>query len=298
MLVVPVFGQVLIFEKALPYLTAKHFLVCFPGNFSTLELVQRVQKRFPRADSPDNDHLHDGDSASFCGSGSQYRIPVGCRKVGGYKVFITGSKDSIEFGVFPSKRTDIALDQIQPLFELKIWRVQDIFEAALANLNMVLHPGNLVYNAGWVEATKGDFLFYRVALTEAIENMIQAIDKERREISKAFGYKDENCVQVWCRWYTDHKAKTLREFIANRGPLNAAIKAPNKLQNRYITEDFNYVLVPIMKYLAKVAGVQTPVSHATITAAEVLSGIKCEPARNFDMLLKGIRSPDDVKQRL
>eukprot|EP00111_Clytia_hemisphaerica_P018418 TCONS_00054475-protein len=298
MLVVPAFGQVPIFEKALPYLTANHVLVCLPGNFATLEFVQRVQKKFPRADSPDNDHLHMTKIPVPFAVVEASTLPYTCRKVGGNKIFIAGSKDCIKFGVFPSTRTDIVLDRIQPLFELKIWRAKDILEAALSNLNMVIHPGNLIYNAGWIEATKGNFYFYNVGMTEAIENMIKAIDKERREVCKAFGYKDEDYLQIACRWYTDHKAKTLREFVANRGPLYHAIKAPNSLRNRYITEDLNYVLVPIMRFLAKVAGVQTPVSNATITAAEVLCGIECVPARNFDILLKDIRSLEDVKQRL
>ena len=49
-----------------------------------------------------------------------------------------------------------------------------MIETALGNMNAVFHPPGMIMNAGWIESTNGNFLFYREGITEAIGRVTAA----------------------------------------------------------------------------------------------------------------------------
>ncbi len=60
-----------------------------------------------------------------------------------------------------------------------------VLETALSNLNAVFHPTGMIMNAGWIEHTGGNFLFYREGITEAVGRVTAAVDAERMAIARA-----------------------------------------------------------------------------------------------------------------
>ena len=61
-----------------------------------------------------------------------------------------------------------------------IRKLTSVIEAALSNMNAVFHPPGMIMNAGWIEHTNGDFLFYREGFTQAIGRVTAAVDARAR----------------------------------------------------------------------------------------------------------------------
>lgn len=271
MLIIPSFGQGLVFEAALPYLTKDHIFISLPGNFAFLDYIKVMQKK-----SYTNDYLNIPFTLVETSS-----IPYACRKVDGNNVFVNGTKKMMHVGVYPSSRTQATVEKIKSLFSLNLIPNKNVIHTGLNNLNFLLHPVISLQNAGWIETKKGDFLFYNEGASPGVLRYLDALDQERLAIGKSFGFDMDNLLTVWSGWYGDTKSKTLEELIEN-AYFYSAIKAPPTLKNRYITEDINYVLAPIATYLAKKANIETPVAQALMTSAHVMTGLSVAPVRRFD----------------
>ena len=268
---IPAFGQRPTFEAALPYLTKDHVIVNLPGNLVFLEVTEIVKEKTSLDVKKDLPF-----TIVECSS-----IPYACRKTGGNKVFIIGTKTSMYAGVYPSSRTEAALSLIAPLFSLKLNPVKNVIEAALNNLNYLLHTPITIYNAGWIQAKKGDFEFYKEGATSGILRLMAALDEERIKVAKAAGFDVPTMLTIGKTIYSDTKSESLDDFIMNATQYET-IKAPPSLNTRLITEDMNYAFVPIFKYLGGKYNVKTPIADAIITSAKYLSGFSMEAARKFE----------------
>ena len=144
-----------------------------------------------------------------------------------------------------------------------------VFQTTLQNGNPVIHPAVTLLNAGLIERTGGDFLFYEEGITEAVGRMIEAVDRERLAIAGALGVRvlsepDLGVVQGYMR-----EADYSTGYSTAPGFLG--IGAQPQLDHRYLTEDVGYSLV----FLTDLAGrldVATPTMDAVITMASVVLG--------------------------
>src|SRR5512142_1672282 len=75
------------------------------------------------------------------------------------------------------------LRQVYPNAE----KAASIFQTTLQNGNPVIHPAVTLLNAGLLERTSGDFLFYEEGVTESVGRLIEAVDRERQAIAAALG---------------------------------------------------------------------------------------------------------------
>jgi opine dehydrogenase len=64
-------------------------------------------------------------------------------------------------------------------------KAESVFQTTLQNGNPVIHPAVTLLNAGLLERTGGDFLFYEEGVTESVGRLIEAVDKERLAIAGA-----------------------------------------------------------------------------------------------------------------
>lgn len=60
-----------------------------------------------------------------------------------------------------------------------------IWQTTLQNSNPIIHPAVTVCNAGLIQRTGGDFLFYEEGVTDAVGALIEAVDRERIAIAEA-----------------------------------------------------------------------------------------------------------------
>jgi opine dehydrogenase len=178
------------------------------------------------------------------------------------------------FGALPGRHTDEMFDLIKPLYP-DIRKATSVLETALSNMNAVFHPPGMIMNAGWVEATGGDFLFYREGFTESIGRVTAAVDAERMAVAKALGVP---CVSFLGTFFnaglTTKAARDSGDIsrACKESAPNATIKSPSSLDHRYVHEDVGYGLVP-MSALGRLAGVATPTIDALVHLAGLAVGV-------------------------
>ncbi len=142
-------------------------------------------------------------------------------------------------------------------------------------MNAVFHPPGMIMNAGWIESTGGDFLFYKTGLTEGIGHVTSAVDDERLSVAKVLDVPATTFLETF------YSAGLTTRSAADSGSIaracresapNATIKSPPSLDHRYIHEDVGYGLVP-MAALGKLACIPTPTIDALVNIAGTAVGI-------------------------
>jgi opine dehydrogenase len=284
-IIVPAFGQVPIFEMAVPHIRAGQIFISMPGNFASLEYAKIMEKKGLQEKKV---FFVDTDS-----------IPYACRRVKDNNIFISGMKKVLNAGVYPGESTKAIIEEIQPMFTLKLKPATNVIEAGICNMNMILHPPPVVCNVGWMEVTGGNFSFYREGCSPSVCNLTNGIDRERVEIAKSLGYQARTVGQIFGEWYGDEYAANSDNVYlqTHTGRYHGYFRAPPGMDNRYISEDICFVLLPLLNF-AKTYGIKTPVTDAMILLAEVLSGKKLSELRNFHHVVREGESKEKMNERL
>jgi opine dehydrogenase len=178
------------------------------------------------------------------------------------------------FGALPGKHTDELYELIKPLYP-DIRKATSVIETALSNMNAVFHPPGMIMNAGWIEHTDGNFLFYKEGMTESIGRVTAAVDAERVAIAKALGVPHVTFLDAFFNAGLTTKAARDSGNIARackESAPNATIKSPSSLNHRYVHEDVGYGLVPIAA-LGRLAGVPTPTIDSLVHIAGLAVGV-------------------------
>lgn len=191
-----------------------------------------------------------------------------CRMPQFGRVEIYRRTTNLRCAAFPGKHTASLVPEIQVVFP-NVVPAANVMETGFANINAIMHPAGILGNAGWIEKSGGDFLYYREGVTPAIGAWIDAVDRERLDIVRRLGLQPLRFVDIFHQaGLTTADARdtgSAYEAIHNSEP-NFTIKAPPSLDHRYIREDVGYGLVP-MAAVGKLLGVQTPVMDSLITLA-------------------------------
>ena len=92
----------------------------------------------------------------------------------------------LRFAALPGKHADKLFALMKPIYP-EIVQAGSVIETALGNMNAVFHPPGMLMNAGWIESTNGNFLFYKEGITEAVGRVTAEVDAERMAVAKALG---------------------------------------------------------------------------------------------------------------
>jgi opine dehydrogenase len=163
---------------------------------------------------------------------------------------------------------------IKPVFP-EIVPASSVLETALANINAIFHPPGTLMNAGWIEHTGGNFLFYREGLTESVGRVTKAVDVERMRVAEALKIPSKTFLEIFRRagLTTDEAVQSGSIARAcHESEPNKHIKSPPSLNHRYILEDVGYGLVPFSE-LGRLAGVATPTIDSLIVLAGMSLGV-------------------------
>lgn len=130
----------------------------------------------------------------------------------------------------------------------------------------------MVCNARWIEATAGNFGFYRDGTRAAVSRVIEAIDQERVVLAEALEIPAVAYPELFHQLgFTPTVAPTVLEAIQN-SELIHPIQSPPTLDHRYLHEDVAWGLVPWL-HLAAVVGSPTPVISALVNLAGVMNDV-------------------------
>lgn len=180
----------------------------------------------------------------------------------------------LRFAALPGKHAAELYALIKPLYP-EIVQASSVIETALSNLNAVFHPEGMIMNAGWIQHTNGNFLFYREGFSDAVGRVTAAVDAERMAVAKALGIPARPFIDVFYEAGLTTQAARDSGDIARacqESEPNKTIKSPPSLDDRYMHEDVGYGLVPISA-LGRLAGVPTPIIDALVAIGGVAVGI-------------------------
>ena len=168
----------------------------------------------------------------------------------------------------------------------------NIFKTSFDNIGAVFHPALCVLNSGWIE-DDAEFQFYVEGATLSVTKVLEKIDEERVKVAEALGIRAITA-REWLYLAYNAMGENLYEAM-KANPGYRGIKAPNRLNMRYITEDVPMSLVPISS-IGKKFGVKTPTIDAIIHLASILTqtdywkeGRTVERLNIQDMSLKELR---------
>jgi opine dehydrogenase len=256
LMVLPAFAQKPFAEACVPYLEDGQIVVLTPGNFGgAIEFSNILSRR---------------------GNGQKVAIAeMECMIYSGFKsspcvAWVSGYKKGLRVAAYPGKDTEKVLQKLRLVYP-ELRPAKSVLETGLRNLNTVVHAPIVVHNAGWIERTKGNFLFYWDGCTPGVAHTAEAVDRERLHLGQGLGLELTPAIQVALEWYAHEGAKgsSMYEFMSTN-PVYVKDAAPPTLQHRYLLEDVPYGMVP-MESLSKVAGVPTPVTSALVTLASELT---------------------------
>ena len=178
------------------------------------------------------------------------------------------------FAALPGTATRRLHAAVSPLFP-EIRPASSVLETGLANINAVFHPPGMLLNAGWIEATGGDFLFYRDGVTDAVGRLAAEIDAERLAVARALDVPATPFLEMFRTAGLTTRAAMESGSISRacrESAPNATLRSPPSLDHRYVHEDVGYGLVPITA-LGRLAGVKTPTIDSHIVLLSAATGI-------------------------
>ena len=151
-------------------------------------------------------------------------------------------KEAVPLAALPAIRTASVLQKINEPYPQFIDGV-NVLHTGLNNMGAIFHPALTLLNAGWIEATHGDYQFYIDGVTPSVARVLEVLDRERVTVASSLGLRARTAIE-WLELAYNTTGENLEEAIHNQ-PGYYGIKAPNTLKHRYIFEDVPMSLVPI-----------------------------------------------------
>jgi opine dehydrogenase len=221
-----------------------------------------------------------------------------CRMPQPGRVEVYRRTTNLRCAAFPAKETAGLIGDIQEVFP-NIVPAENVLETGFSNINAIMHPAGMLGNAGWIEKTAGDFLFYHEGITPAVASWIGKVDEERLAIISRLGLRPLSFIDIFHRaGLTSDEARasgSVYRAINESGP-NRTIKSPPTLDHRYINEDVGYGLVP-MAEIGRMVGIETPVMDALILLASTANQIDYRrEGLTLDKMGLGGRSADELRE--
>ncbi|KAJ5152653.1 uncharacterized protein N7482_009131 [Penicillium canariense] len=256
---VPSYGQDTILATLSQFDLRNHTLIINVGNFFYLSARQQI-----------NAHaILETDISPYA------------TRITGDTVFVKGIKKSLAIWAEPPTTQATRLEagaearlrrQVESIFSQKLVWCQNLLQVGLNNINPVVHCPAALMNAGWIEATKGDFYFYAQGMSPAVSRVTEKVDEERLAIARAYGldlvsittYMNEN-------YQHDEVFPTYHDFAKGSVIHNKTKSAPSGMHHRYLLEDILYGMVPWYELGLK-CGLPSPTIRALIEMASVVSG--------------------------
>jgi len=174
-------------------------------------------------------------------------------------------KEAVPLAALPATSTKEVLDALRPVYPQFIDGV-NVLNTGLNNMGAIFHPALTMLNAGWIEATHGDYQFYIDGVTPSVARVLEALDRERVTVASSLGIRGRTGLE-WLKLAYDTVGEDLHEAIHNQ-PGYYGIKAPPTLNHRYIFEDVPMSLVPIAslgeRYGVSVRGMDAMIQLACI----------------------------------
>jgi len=251
MVVTPAYAHYNIAREAAPYLQAGQIVVLNPGR--TLGAIE-----FNRV--LDEEGCTNGVTVA-----EAQTFIYASRSDGPSQARIFRIKDAVPLAALPATDTPMVLKKLASAYPQFI-NGGDVLQTGLNNIGAIFHPTISIFNAGWIEATSGEFQFYLDGVTPTVSRLMEVMDRERVTVASAVGVRAVTA-REWLKMAYNADGENLYEAIHNQ-PGYRGINAPATLSHRYLTEDIPMSLVPIASlgnhYGVSVRGMESIIRIACI----------------------------------
>jgi len=222
-------------------------------------------------------------------------LPYAVRIIGDAKIAVYNRlKGGYYVAALPSKFNKEVFEILSKVYG-EIELAENILKTTLQNANPVIHPAVSLLNAGLIERTNGDFLFYEEGITKSVGRLIKAVDEERIEIGKCLGITVIPDPEIGIK--QGYQAEATYDIGYSKAPGFKGIKAQPQLDYRYFNEDAGYGLVFLVD-LAKQIGVKTPAMDAVLKVVSIIMDRDYigEKARTMETLGLSKYNLDELKK--
>ncbi len=251
MVVLPSSAHADVAKTVAPYLTDGQIIILHPGRtLGALEFAKVVRDNGCTAD------VTVAEAETFI---------YASRSDGPAQARIFRIKEAVPLAALPATRTELVLDSIRHAYPQFIDGM-DVLHTSLNNMGAIFHPALTLLNAGWIEATHGDFQFYIDGITPSVARVLEVLDRERVTVASSVGIRARTSLE-WLKMAYNTDGEDLYEAVHNQQGYYG-IKAPSTLNHRYIFEDVPMSLVPIaslgMRYGVSVRGMESIIRLGSI----------------------------------
>ncbi len=185
-----------------------------------------------------------------------------------------GLKGILPVAALPARQTTEFLDLIKPVFQ-QVVAAENVWTTSVNNVNPIVHPPMVLFNAGRIEATGGKgWNLYADGATECVTRVMLAMDAERMALLGRIsndGIAFKNSFENFYAKYSLGKqtlSETLRQSPIHSNPV---FPAPSCIDTRYINEDLPFGLVP-WSNMGRLWDVPTPNVDAVIRLVSTMLG--------------------------
>ena len=186
-----------------------------------------------------------------------------------------GIKNHLPAAALPAHRTSEFINMIHPVFP-QFTAAENVWTTSINNLNPIVHPPLVLFNAGRIEATVGNgWNLYADGATESVCKVMLGMDAERMSLLEPIsgdGIAFKNAFENLYASYALEKktlSETLRQSRIHGDP---AMMAPTAVNTRYLTEDLPFGLSP-WSSIGRMWDVPTPKVDAVIRIASIMTDV-------------------------
>lgn len=169
--------------------------------------------------------------------------------------------------VLPRRREQEVLQLFMQLFDNTKYLRRNILESAIHNPNMIVHTIGMTFSAARIEYSRGEYWMYREGFTDSVINVINAFDRQKNEVLKAYGCEPLDYFEA-AKWRNEEDL-SIDAMTSFRSFADSSNKGPMVLRHRYLLEDVPMGLGLFIS-LGKVAGVNCSVAESVMILASAL----------------------------
>jgi opine dehydrogenase len=252
MVVIPAFGQEAYMLEIIKYAIEGQIVVFNPGKFASLVFTKMLKKAGREGE------LIVGETASLIYAAKPRKFD---------QIYIKAVKSELMFSALPASNTQKALIKLNQLFPQFI-PGDNIFATSIDDTSLALHTVSTILNTSRIELM-GPYRNSFYDVTPSVGRVIDAMDKERITVSRAFGNFSIPFILILRFRYNaigNNSYEALKQVSAYQYQIS-----PDGLSHRYISEEVPYGLVPLTE-IAKVIGIPTPCMNSIIEIASAANG--------------------------
>lgn len=210
-----------------------------------------------------------------------------------------GIKNNLPAAALPAGRTDEFIEKISAVFP-QFTAAENVLFTSLNNMNPIVHPPMVLFNAGRIESTEGkDWNLYADGATESVVKVMLRMDQERLSLMNRLGMKGMAFKDTFEHLYRSYSLGKMSLSDTLRGsPIhsNPAFPAPTTMKTRYLEEDLPFGLTA-WSSMGSMWGLPMPNIDAVIRIASTMLEVDfySEGITVNNLGIDGL-SPEELKQ--